>query len=94
MKIKWLRKALKNLQQEAEYIAKENPETARLVVQRIHKAVSQLAAEPAIGRPGRVLGTRELVVPQTRYIIPYRVRHNQVEILRVFHTSRKAPHNW
>jgi len=39
-----------------------------------------------LGRPGRVLGTRELVVPDTSYIIPYRVRGNTLEVLRVFHT--------
>ena len=94
MEIKWLRKALNNLRHEAEYIAKDNPEAAKLVMQRIHLSVSQLAEEPASGRPGRVPGTRELVVPKTRYIIPYRVRRNRIELLRVFHTSRKLPQNW
>ena len=35
--------------------------------------------------------TRELVVPKTRYIVPYRVRGDTIEILRVFHTSRRLP---
>ena len=94
MQIKWLSKALKNLQDEAESIAEDNPQAAQLVVQRIHTAVSQLREQPSSGRPGRVHGTRELVVANTRYIIPYRVSNNTIEILRVFHTSRKPLKHW
>ena len=54
-------------------------------------SVAQLAAHPHMGRPGRVPGTRELVVTRFRYILPYRVREQSVEILRVFHTARKWP---
>ena len=96
MKIKWLRKALDNLEQEAAYISRENPAAARHVVYRIHKSVALLAENPALGHPGRLPDTRELVVPETRYIIPYRVRPRlqQIEILRVFHVSRKPPQSW
>ena len=45
----------------------------------------------ALGRPGRVEGTRELVVPDTPYLVPYRGRGHAVEILRVFHGARKWP---
>jgi plasmid stabilization system protein ParE len=55
------------------------------------EAVAQLAEQPGLGRPGRVPGTRELIVSRTRYIVPYRVRGDTVEILRVFHTSRRLP---
>lgn len=94
MKIRWLRTALRDLDDEATYIATENPEAARLVVARIFESVGLLASQPAIGRAGRVSGTRELVVPKTRYLIPYRIRADEVEILRVFHTSRKPPRLW
>jgi toxin ParE1/3/4 len=74
MKVRWLRKALGNLDhQEANHIAEDDPAATRLVVQRIDHAVKQLADNPALGHPGRVAGTRELVIPNTRYIIPYRV---------------------
>ena len=53
--------------------------------------VELLAQHPALGRPGRVEGTRELVVPDTPYLVPYRVRGHAVEILRVFHGARKWP---
>lgn len=96
MQIKWLRTALTNLDQEAEYIAKDDPQAARLVVQRIQQTVALLAENPNLGHPGRLPGTHELVIPKTRYIIPYRVRPQleRIEILRIFHASRKPPKNW
>ncbi len=94
MRIRWLRTALRNLEDEASYIARDNPGAARLVVQRVLDAVAALGEQPALGRPGRVVGTRELMVPKTRYIVPYRVRGEAVEVLRVFHTSRRLPQQW
>jgi len=96
MQIKWLSRALQNLDNEAEYIAKNDPATARLVIQRIFDAVNLLSENPALGHAGRIHGTRELIVPKTRYIIPYRVRPrlNRIEILRIFHSSRRLPKNW
>jgi plasmid stabilization system protein ParE len=44
-----------------------------------------------MGRPGRVLGTRELVVPDTPYVIPYRVRRERLELIAVFHGRQKWP---
>lgn len=91
MRIRWLRIALRSLDSEAEYIAEDNPAAAARTVESIMKAVLQLRLYPAIGRPGRVLGTRELVVSGTPYIVPYRVRGETIEILRVFHGARKWP---
>ncbi len=93
-RIKWLKKALKNFDDEVSYIASDDPAAARLVARRITDAVAVLATQPAIGRPGRVSGTRELFVPKTRYLIPYRARRGVVEILRVFHASRRPPKRW
>jgi toxin ParE1/3/4 len=87
VRVRWLRIALANLDAEAEYIAEDNP----AAVQKIFRAVDLLKKEPAMGRAGRVAGTRELVVAETPYIIPYRVRGDAVEILRVFHTAREWP---
>jgi len=91
VRVRWLRPALRNLEEEAEYIARDDPLAAARVVERIVTRVERLAAHPALGRPGRVPGTRELVVAGTPYIIPYRVRGAEVEILRVFHGARKWP---
>ena len=94
MRFRWLRKALRNLDDEAAHIAAEDPAAARLVVKRVLNAVAMLEEQPGLGRPGRVPSTRELVVAKTRYIVPYRVRGKVVEILRVFHTSRRLPDRW
>ncbi len=91
MHVKWTRTALANLDEEAAYIAQHNPQAAVDIVERIEKAVQLLTDFPAMGRPGRVPGTRELVVNETPYIVPYRVRGQTVHILRVFHTARKWP---
>ena len=94
MRVRWLRKALRNLDDEATYIAADDAAAAGLVVKRVLDTVSILAEQPGLGRPGRVPGTRELIVAKTRYIVPYRVRGETVEILRVFHTSRRLPDRW
>lgn len=94
MHVKWLRVALRNLDAEAAFIAQDDPAAAALVVERVLDAVATLSAQPGLGRPGRVPNTRELVVLHTRYIVPYRVRGDRVEVLRVFHTSRRLPRNW
>ena len=94
MQVKWLRQALQNLDDEATYIAQDDPRAAALVVQQILASVAMLAEQPGLGRPGRVPGTRELVVTKTRYLVPYRVLGRTVEVLRVFHTSRRLPGKW
>ena len=91
LQVRWLKKALANLEAEAEYIARDNPAAARRALSEIDHATKLLAHYPGMGRPGRVEGTRELVVPDTPYIVPYRVREGRVEVLRVFHAARKWP---
>lgn len=91
MKIEWTKSALANLQAIAEYLAQEDEQAARRMTDRIREAVSLLGRHPGLGRPGRVPGTRELVVTRTPYIVPYRVRNEVVEVLRVFHSARKWP---
>ena len=94
MQVRWVRRALLDLDEEVTYIAAEDPSAARLVVERVLQAVAMLSEQTALGRPGRVPGTRELVVSRTRYLVPYRVRGDIVEVLRVFHTSRRPPNKW
>ncbi|MGB7554348.1 MAG: type II toxin-antitoxin system RelE/ParE family toxin [Candidatus Korobacteraceae bacterium] len=91
MLVEWLSLALADLDAEAAYIARDNPTAAEHVVDDTFAAADRLAAYPASGRPGRVLGTRELVVPGTPYILPYRIRGQTVEVIRVLHGSRKWP---
>lgn len=91
MHVKWLEVALDSLTAEAEYISQDSPVAAARTVVAILNAVEILKRFPASGRPGRVAGTRELVVSGTPYIVPYRVRGDTVELLLVFHAARKSP---
>jgi len=83
--------ALGNLDRQLGHIAAEDRQAAARVARRVREAVEHLAKYPEAGRPGRVEGTRELVVPDTPFVIPYRVAARRVEILRVFHSSQQWP---
>ncbi len=91
MKVVWSRRAIRHLVQLREYIEKDSERSAALVAGRILKAVDLLQSHPEIGRPGRAVGTRELVVSGTPYIIPYRVRRGRLELIAVFHGRQKWP---
>lgn len=90
LNIKWGAIALEDFKQAMLYIEKVNSRAATEVAQKIWDMTQQLSVHPGIGRPGRVLGTRELVVG-TPYIVPYRVSGDSIEIIRVLHSSRKWP---
>jgi toxin ParE1/3/4 len=75
----------------AEYIAQHNRRAAYAVQEAIRQQVGRLAEHPRSGRPGRVDGTRELVVSGTPYIVAYRVAGEIVTILRVLHGARQWP---
>jgi len=91
MKIFWSRHAIRHLISLRNYIAKDSEQNAKLVAKHILASIELLQAQPDIGRPGRVPGTRELVIPNTPYIIPYRVRGDRLELIAVFHGHQKWP---
>lgn len=92
MRLRWTRLAEADLNDIAAYIGQDSPAAAaRVILELIDQAEASLTRHPALGRPGRVIGTRELVIGNLPYIIPYRVRDGDVEILRVLHTSRRWP---
>lgn len=92
MRLRWTRLAARDLDDIAAYIGQDSPAAAaRVVLELIDQAETLLSRHVALGRAGRVLGTRELVIRALPYVIPYRVRDNTVEILRVLHTSRRWP---
>ena len=91
MRIRWTKKALDNLDSAIEYIAADNPTAAKKVAAKIWDCVQLLKAQPGLGRPGRVEGTRELLVSGLPYIIPYLEQNGTIVILRIMHTSIKWP---
>ena len=88
MALKWTRTALRSVDEIAGFIAADNPSRATSFVRELKDAVNKLQAHPGMGRSGRVPGTRELVLHKN-YIAIYRVRGDDVEILRLHHVARK-----
>ena len=91
MTVVWSPRAIGHLAGLRAYIAREDPGAAVRTAATLLAAVDRLAELPNLGRPGRVSGTRELVVPGTRYVIPYRVRGERLEIIAVFHGRQRWP---
>lgn len=94
MRLRWTQQALRDLTAIRDRIAEERPEAARSLAQRILDALSQLEDFPRAGRPGRVGNTRELVVTGTPYIVPYRIRGQFIELLRILHGAQKWPESF
>ena len=91
MQIRWTDKALDNLDAAVEYIAADNPMAARKVAQKIWDSVQLLKSQPGLGRPGRVAGTREVIIIGLPYIIPYMEKDGTIVVLRIMHNSIKWP---
>lgn len=91
MKLRWTRLAANDLEDIADYIAQDNPIAAHQVLVKIQHDTLKLKNNPFLGREGRIHGTRELIIQQLPYILPYRVIDQNIEILRVLHTARRWP---
>ncbi len=90
-RLRWTPRALRRLESVWAFIAPENPAAADRTMQRIVDAAEILAAHPAMGRPGRIMGTRELVLADTPYLIAYRVSETEIAILTVLHAAQRWP---
>ncbi len=89
--IVWSPRAIAHLTELRAYIARDKPGAAVQTAAILLDAVERLARFPNLGRPGRVGGTRELVVPGTQYVIPDRLRGEHLEVIAVFHGRQKWP---
>jgi toxin ParE1/3/4 len=89
--IVWSPRAIGHLADLRAYIARERPVAAARTATTLLTAVDRLAALPNLGHPGRVSGTRELVVPGTPDVIAYRLRDERLDIVAVFHGRQRWP---
>jgi toxin ParE1/3/4 len=85
VKIVWTKRALEHLKALHAYIAADSEWNAALVATRILEAVELLGQQPELGRVGRRVGTRELMIPKTPFLVVYRVRNGVVRLLAVLH---------
>ncbi len=91
MKLEWSVHATADRDEIFDHIEADNPRAAIAVDDRIQAQVKNLLRFPNSGRPGRVDGTRELVIGGTPYVVPYRIVADTILILRVLHGARAWP---
>ena len=94
MKVVWTRPALRDLEGIGDYLARNNPKAASKIVAHIADQADLLAEFPHVGRTGRIVGTRELVVKDSPFIVVHRVKEDRVEVLAVFHGARRWPNRF
>ena len=94
MKLVWTATAARDLREVRRTIAEHDPAAARRVVAALRQVSERLLVFPHSGRPGRVPGTRELVIPGLPFILPYTVRGDRVVILAVIHATRSWPESF
>ncbi len=82
---------LGDIKEAGDFISLNNPKAAKRMSERVKEAVEYLIEFPNIGRPGRVTGTKELVVSGTPFIVVYRIKVPVIQILRLLHHARKWP---
>jgi len=90
-RLEYASRYFRRLEDICERIAADNPTAAIRMIERIRAAVTRLAGSPALGRPGRAAGTRELVIPHTPDIVPYRGKGDVVQIITILHSSQRWP---
>jgi addiction module RelE/StbE family toxin len=91
MRLEWSRFAQTDREAIFDYIEADSPQAAITVDDRIRQQVEELMKFPEIGRPGRIDGTRELIIQRTPYIAAYRIAGKTIRILRVLHGAQMWP---
>ena len=92
MKISFTPTAIADLAAIDAYLSPRNPLAAAAAIARIDTSISFLRDHPGMGRIGRVEGTRELVVPDTNYIVIYTAAGaDQIHVLTIVHGREKFP---
>jgi plasmid stabilization system protein ParE len=84
--IRWTIEAADQFEAAINYIHQDNPDASRAVAQTIIDRIDMLAKAPGLGRPGEVIGTRELVI--LPYVIVYRHTEEVVEVLYLWHGAQ------
>jgi addiction module RelE/StbE family toxin len=91
VRIEWSHFAVEDRIRIFDYIEQDDPLAAVFVDERIMEQTATLEQFPQCGRQGRVVGTRELVVSRTPFIVVYSVQERAVRILRILHGAQSWP---
>lgn len=73
-----------------DYIAQDTPSAALELDEEIEAKTDALVSHPKLYKPGRVKGTREMVI-RPNYVVVYREMPTEVTILRVLHAAQQWP---
>lgn len=91
MELRWTEAAADDLEHIADYLFEHTPGHAQRIVRTIYDAPAKLLQFPALGRPGRVIGTRELVLTGLPYLVVYVHSGQFIYIARILHGAQKWP---
>ena len=91
MKLIFDEKALVDLEGIYNWITRDNPTAAKVVVERLFESAEHLAMFPKMGHAGRDEGTFEWVVPRLPYIVVYEVyaARDEVIVTAVVHGAQE-----
>lgn len=88
--LEWKETAVADLMAIVDWISDNSPAAALALMAEREGKVAHLPANPKRGRPGRVEGTRELIV-RPNYIVIYAETPETVTVLRVLRAARQWP---
>lgn len=91
MQVRWALAATDDLENIANYLFEKTPENAARLIREVYDAASSLRNFANRGRPGKKIGTRELLMSSLPYVIVYDIRSDIVHIVRILHSSQDWP---
>ena len=91
MRVRWTTNAADDLARIVEHVREDNPSAAQRIARTIFEGVASMRKMPQRGRIGRVANTRELVFAPLPYIAVYEITEEQLQVLRIRHTSQDWP---
>lgn len=89
MRVRWTPLAAADMQQISDYLKEHHPRYRQPTMRKLYERIRSLKQRPYLGRPGRVEGTRELLMFPLPYVIVYRLSGHTVEILRIYHGAQE-----
>ena len=90
LRLNWKQRARKDLLAIVAYFSQDNPDAAEKLADEIEAKAKQLPQHPNLYKPGRLKGTREMVV-RPNYIVVYAVEASAISVLRVLHAAQQYP---
>lgn len=85
-------RALRDLERFSDFLREVDPSAAEDAVRTIVGAIHMLRGSPFVGRTTGRRGLRELVVSygKTGYVVLYRLRNEQVEVIAMRHQRERS----